>query len=305
MAISQISQASSFSSKDAPSFRIRPLVVMDTYGEPVKSIPHTLHFLARPTRTRPEGQVLIPKNNGAGTLAEVNILEISYSRGKDWLTVKTEGEGNDQKIHVSVDGSGLGTGMYTAQVRVESPGSANSIQYFNVELLIPNYPPTSPEMRNTKRKIIDNMNARYNQFYSTPYFWVGSKFKRWDEKGYNDFYLTNGGNASSGEYARFRPDLEAGTYQVSFVEETPFDPQRRAMKNGKKLLVNEKFNPIPRFKVRVHSKAGDTIMWVAPTESKRIGEFEFYEGMDGYVDILSEGSTGQVLVDAIVFKQIE
>lgn len=36
-----------------------------------------------------------------------------------------------------------------------------------------------------------------------------------------------------------------------------------------------------------------------------IGEFDFDEGMDGYVEILSEGSVGQVLADAIIFRRAE
>lgn len=41
-----------------------------------------------------------------------------------------------------------------------------------------------------------------------------------------------------------------------------------------------------------------------PAKSLLIGVFEFDEGMDGFVEILAEGSTGQVLVDAVLFEKI-
>jgi len=108
------------------------------------------------------------------------------------------------------------------------------------------------------------------------------------------FYLTNGGRAGKDDYARFRPDLEAGSYEISFEKKTPFEPQRRAMNGLEKMPVNIVLNPDPYFAVRIHSKTGDKTIWVEPAKSKLIGIFEFSEGMDGYVDILSEGSKGQV-----------
>lgn len=291
--------------KEEPSFRIRPVMAMDVYGSPVKVIPHSLFFLARPTRPRPDEQILVLFNPGGGTLPKVMLPKIVYSKGSEWLTVKTIGKNNDQELIVTVDGTGLSTGRYTSMVQVECPGVINSIQYFLVELSIPTYPPTHREMSNEKQEIIDNEDIRPDRFYCTPYFWVGPHFKRWKENGYKNFYLTNGGRAVKGEFARFRPDLEAASYEVSFTKETPFDPQRRAMDGEEKMPVNNVLNPVPSFTVRVHSKTGDKIIQVEPTKSSVIGVFEFSEGMDGYVDILSEGSIGQVIIDAIIFKKLK
>ena len=291
--------------KEEPAFRIRSVEEMDIYGSTLRFIPHSLHFLARTTRPHPDEKIITLQNNGGGTLPKVMPPKIIYSKGSKWLTIKTIGENNDQKLTVSVDGTGLSTGRYTAMVQVECPGVTNSIQCFIVELTIPTYPPSHKEMSNEKQKIIDNADIRYDRFYCTPYFWVGPHFKRWTENGYNNFYLTNGGRAAKDEYARFKPDLEAGKYEISFSKETPFDPQRRAMNGQEKMSVNHVLNPDPRFEVRVHSKAGDKIIWVEPSKSTLIGEFEFSEGMDGYVDILSEGSKGQVIVDALIFKKLK
>ncbi|WP_031529849.1 PKD domain-containing protein [Dyadobacter crusticola] len=290
---------------EEPSFRIRPVHVMDVYALERAFIPNSLHFLARPTRPEPNAKTVALLNVGKGELGKVNAPKVEYLSGKGWLSLQTEGQGNAQKLKVSVNASGLRTGVYSARIHVEAPGSANAVQYLMVNLTIPTYPPAHNEIGNLKREIIDNADVRENRFYSTPYFWVAPQFKRWKEKGFGDMYLTNGGRTVEGEFVRFRPDLAAGTYELLFSEQTPFDPQLRASSNGKKYPVDSKLNAVPKFKVKVRSEKSTEEIWVQPTESLSIGKFDFPEGMDGYVDILSEGAEGQVLVDAIIFKKVQ
>ncbi len=287
-----------------PSFRTRPVHIMDVYGSEVRLIPNSIHFLARDSRPRPDPRTVGLVNVGMGNLQKAKSPEIRYEHGSGWLTLRLEERDNSQALKVSVDGSGLPTGVYSALVKVDCPESANGAQYFRVYLTIPTYPPAHREMRDLKQEIIDNADIRENRFYHTPYFWVAPRFKRWTEKGFGDFYLTNGGRAAEGEFARFRPDLEEGTYDVFFAEETPFDPQRRATHLLKQYPVDSLRNPVPGFKVRVYSQNGEETLWVKPTESLLIGRFKFSEGMDGYVDILSDGAVGQVLVDAIIFRKV-
>lgn len=288
--------------EDEPSFLIRPAHAMDLYGLPVKMIPHSLHFVARETRPKPNRKVVKLHNNGTGVFANIQEPGIHYySEGGDWLSVGHEGEGNNQQLNVEVDATGLEMGVYKAKVQVESENSLNNIQEFLVQVTIPSHPPLHIRLGNADRVVVHHSDTRYSRFYSTPYFWVGPQFHRWDEKGYGEYYLTNGGRAKEGEFARFTPDLEEGQYEVSFAVETPFDPERRA----KSQPVNTELNPESRFAVRVNSKDDDQLIWVEPAKSLVIGTFEFYEGMDGFVDILAAGSTGQVLVDAIVFKKID
>jgi hypothetical protein len=288
---------------DEPSFRIRPTHMMDRYGLERTLIPNTLNFLARPSRPKPNPKTISLVNFGKGVLGKINAPEINYIHGKGWLKIELAGDGNSQKILVGVDASGLQPGVYTAQVRVVGRGSDSEVQYFRVNLTVPSYPPSHPKVARFAK--IDNADMRDNRFYATPYFWVAPEFKRWKEKGYRDLYLTNGGRATPGEYARFRPDLAEGTYQVLLADETPFNPERRAVHRDKQFPVDPALNPLPKFKVRVHSKDGVKELWINPVESLLIGEFNFFEGMDGYVDILSDDSVGQVLVDAIVFKKVE
>ncbi|GAB3276617.1 hypothetical protein GCM10027347_50260 [Larkinella harenae] len=303
--VSQQAPSFALACQEEPSFRIRPAHVMDVYAPDRKLIPNTLHFLARNSRPQPNPKTVTLVNTGKGVLGKLSAPKINYVHGQGWLRLHLEGQGNDQKIKASVDASGLRSGVYTAHVRVEGKGGYNTVQSFRVELAIPTYPPAHSETRNLNQEIVDNADVRENRFYSTPYFWVAPQFKRWTEKGFGGGYLTNGGRATPGEFVRFRPDLAAGTYELFFAEETPFDPQRRATLGSKKYPVDNGLNPVPRFKVKVHSRKGDEEIWVKPTESLFIGKFSFWEGMDGYIDILSEGSVGQVLVDAIIFRKVD
>ncbi|WP_439556368.1 PKD domain-containing protein [Dyadobacter sp.] len=287
---------------EEPSFRIRPVHVMDVYALERKFVPNTIHFLARATRPQPNAKTLLITNNGNGVLGKANAPKIEYLQGKNWLNLKPEGQGNEQKIQVSVNATGLKAGVYAARVKVEGAGAS---QYFHISLTIPTYPPAHDEMGNLKQEIVDNADVRENRFYATPYFWVAPQFKRWKEKGFRDLYLTDGSRAAKDEFVRFRPDLAAGTYEVLFSEQTPFDPQRRATVGDKKYGVDNKLNAVPAFTVKVHSKKGVQEIRVRPMESLSLGKFDFWEGMDGYVDILSEGSEGQVLVDAIIFRKVE
>lgn len=289
---------------DEPSFRLRSVQVMDVYGRNSTMEPHTITFLARETRPVPDVKSIDIRNIGDGTLPEAVKPGIVYRRGGGWLNVTVSGTGNDQYMNLSADGTGLPGGIYQAVVSLDMPGVVNGKQGFRVEMIIPAYPPSHSSIRDVQREIVDNETLHHGRFYCTPWFWVGPRFSRWTERGYGGFYLTNGGRSDGDEYARFRPDLEAGTYEVSFAPETPFDPQRRAMDGQIPMPVNRELNPDPRFEVRIKHRNGDDRIWVKPAESTIIGIFEFSEGMDGFVDILSKGSTGQVLVDAIVFKKL-
>jgi hypothetical protein len=94
--------------------------------------------------------------------------------------------------------------------------------------------------------------------------------------------LTNGRCARAGEYYRVTPDLEAALYSVSFVPETPWAEDARC-------------------RVHVHHAEGDTVLWMEPGVSRRIGVFRFDQGTDGYVQVYAEGSQGEILADAIAF----
>ena len=274
------------------SFRPRPVHMMDTYGIPPAFTPHTLCFTARPSRPIPDSKTIELKNSGRGKLGQAAVTQVEYQDNTGWLAAKLTGKQDSQSITVSVDASNLKPGTYLATVEIDCPGAVNSKQSFCVALNVPDYQPPS----------VITLDDSYIGFYATPYFWVGHRFHRWPCNGYNYFCLVNGKRAVPGEFARFTPDLRAGRYQVFFPE-----------------IVSSWQDEHVRFAVRVKHRNGTDTIWMEPKKSgvisiwdhmipnptKVIGAFEFNEGTDGYVEILAEGSTGQVPVDAVIFKKLD
>jgi hypothetical protein len=55
----------------------------------------------------------------------------------------------------------------------------------------------------------------------------------------------------------------------------------------------------------VRHKAGEQLVWVEPAKNRVVGTFDFEEITNGFVEVLAEGKTGQVLLDAVVFKRVK
>jgi len=298
------------SSGEEPFFRPRPTEAMDVYGWPVKLIPHTMEFLARASRPEPKTRKLHVNNLGSGGLGSATYgIDYRNNRHIGWLNIQSAGQGNDQVLDIGVNSEGFPPGEYVAIVAVHSAGALNSPQKFRVVMNVPQKPARSAGV------IIDDKD---DEFYCTPYFWVGHRFHGWgwpelkNAEGYNHFYLINGQRAKESEFARFTPDLEAGIYDVWLYEKTPYASGPPAN------------NEPAKFQVRIAHAGGDTVVWMEPTimkgffprphkdqdgwtwldepqPTRKIGTFRFDEGKDGFVEIWSKGSTGQVIVDAIRF----
>jgi PKD repeat protein len=268
---------------DEPSFRRRAAEAMDVYGRPVRFIPHTLEFLARPrSRPKPAAKTIVLQNVGAGDLGDAHV-RVEYRDVPGWLAVERSGSGNRQRLRVAADAGRLKPklGDYVAVVTVDCPGAANSPQGFRVRLRVPERSPPSTVT-------VDNLDEAC---WATPYFWLAPRFHDGWPEGYRDTYLTNAGRAAEGEIVRFTPDVAAGEYEVSFHEATPFRP-------------SEQVEPEIRFTVRVRHKGGVDVIQAEPLESSAIGTFELEEGSDGYVEIHAGGSRGIVVADAIVFRRV-
>jgi PKD repeat protein len=272
-------------SPEEVSFRLRPVSAMDVYAKKLTLEPSTLQFTARPkTSPRSAAQQVRLKNTGTGTLAEPK-LSVLYREGRDWLAI----EGKGEVLSVFVDAAALANrhGVYRADVLVDCPGALNSPQVFGVCLEVPGRrkPPTSSVT-------VDNADTAC---YATPWFWLAPKFylhhpEHW-KAGYHGDYLIGGGEPGGNDFVRFAPDLLAGRYAVSFVEETPFRP-------------SPALDRASRFAVRVRHKQGFETLWMDPQKSRGIGAFEFEEGTGGFVDVLAEGATGYVIADAVHFERI-
>jgi len=269
--------ALALSAPDEIAFRRRPVPVADVYGVAARSIPHTLEFVARPTRPVPLAKTVCLRNQGGGTLSTMNSPSIKYWKGDNWLTIEASGKGNVQSLRVGVDGTGLSAGEYLAVVAIDCPGAINSPQSFRVMLRVPSVPPSA-------QLTIDDCD---DACYASPYFWVGHRFCRCPsgKRGHEGFYLTNGSKSAAGEFVRFTPDLRSGRFEVTLADETPFRPGTE-------------------FDVRVCHRDGDSTARVVPAKSRTIGTFDFDEGSDGFIEILAEGSKGLVIADAAHFRRV-
>jgi len=263
---------------DEISFRHRPVSAADVYGQTPRRLPCTLEFVARSTRRVPRPKTVRLENLGGGTLPQISDTSTRYVGGDDWINVVASGTGNTQSLNVEVDATGLDVGEYSAIVSVRCLDAVNSPQELRVSLRVEGSQPAA-------EVTIDD---RDDACYATPYFWVGHRFCRCprDRRGYRGFYLTNGGQAVPGEIVRFTPDLCSGKYLVELSEETPYRAGTE-------------------FDVRVRHRDGESMVRVSPTESRKVGTFDFQEGTDGFVEILADGSKGLVIADAVHFRPVD
>jgi PKD repeat protein len=266
--------------EDEPTFMNRASWVADVYGEVSAPQPRTMRLSACKSRAVPAKRYVEVLNAGGDRLEKP---WVTLSPGSDWLAVEPEHHDGAERLAVKVDGCGLAPGRHAATVSVDCPGAANSPQVFRVELCVREDEPPSAVTVTT----LDS------GFFCSPFFWLAPPFYHWSQKygdGAGGRYLINGNRPESGQFARFTPDLAAGEYEVSLAEETLFGRIASFRREG----------PM-RFNVRVKHAGGESVVRTSPTESRVIGTFKFDEGTDGFVEILAEGSAGQVLVDAVRF----
>lgn len=249
--------------------------VRDTYGIPPAFDPHTITIVARLGSQAARLREVLLVNTGGGRLTGAEAPEVRYTGREGWLDVKLAGVPPEQKLRVQANPKNLTPGYYVATVAVRCPGCLNSPQQFRLKLDVRE---TQPEAE----VVIDDADP---DFYATPYFWIGPRFRFWKDKGYRDFYRINGLRTQEGEFVRFTPDLRAGRYEVSFLEETPF-PAGSA------------------FFVLIRHRGGLEKILAEPLRSRSLGTFEFDEGGDGYLQILAAGAQGQVLADAVRFRPV-
>src|SRR5690606_24213550 len=102
-------------------------------------------------------------NQGAGVLPDADEPIIQYADGEGWLSVSREGRGNEQRMVIAADATGMAPGVYSARVQVNCPGALNELQSLRVQLTIPTYPPAHRETRDLVQEVIDNSDKRFNR----------------------------------------------------------------------------------------------------------------------------------------------
>ncbi|MBX7123016.1 MAG: PKD domain-containing protein [Opitutaceae bacterium] len=266
----------SLAAPDETNWRPRPLDAQDVYGIVPSGRPRLLEFVARPGKPAPRARDIQLVNTGGGILPP-GAVRIDQGGGAGWLKWELHGTGNQQLVRVRVDAAGLPGALYTARMTIEVPGALNASQSFEVNLLVPTY-----ERKGSRAVIVDNAGVGFS---ATPWFWIGHRFHGVPAKGHADFYLLNGGRARQDGYARFTPDLRAGRHDVTFADTTPFSADAG-------------------FTVRIRHAHGEETRWIEPAKSRVIGTFDFADGIDGFVEITTAGSRGQVCADAVIFKPL-
>lgn len=269
----------SLSSPDELAFRPWPQGATRTYGQPIGDDIPTLRFVAGPSSPRPATKIVHLGETNRIVTPNLPPLHLIYDQeAGNWLKTVNRRRVPKLWVELRVVADGLKPGTYSCTAQAACPDmDFNNPQRFRVELLVRNEPPES-------NVTVDDDDSG---FYATPYFWVGHRFCRCpaDRRGCAGFYLTNGSRPAAGEFARFTPDLQAGEYDVSLSDETPFS-------SG------------VEFDVRVRHADGDQKVRVRPEEGRTIGTFTFDEGADGFVEILAEGSKGLVIADAVIFRRL-
>jgi len=106
--------------------------------------PTALTFTVEEGAANPAAKEITIRNLGAGTLTAAT-HNTRFARGSGWLTVSAQGKDNDQKLKLSVDGSGLKPMTYAANVTVTVKDVLGSPQSFTVWLVVTPKPTPTPD----------------------------------------------------------------------------------------------------------------------------------------------------------------
>ena len=265
-------------SPDGFDFKTRTLSETDLYGKPF--VPNgnylNFHFRKRADYAPEPKTVIIDANsNVLRTLDEY----VEYLDSRDWLAV----ERHDTLLSVSIDKKMLShaCGNYQAKVTLFSE-QTDVQQHFYVEARADDHrhPPRD-------RVMVDDTQVH---FYPSRFFWVQEPLE-WDFlKGYGPVTFWGGGDHIRG-IARYQPELKPGRYRISLHEKSTAEPQFAEIKAG---LLH----------LQINTAEGLQDVYWQPQNNRIIGTFELLGGKNSYVDVLTQGSKGQIYLDALVFERL-
>ncbi len=207
-------------------------------------------------------------------------LLVSYKQGSDWLTIERipMRDHVDLKIKPDLGKVRIKWGVYEAIILLDHNDIINSPQYIRVVLEFAENQPGS-------FVIVDNLDPGC---IKSDYFWLSPKFHLDISQGYNGDYFINAANVD-GEFIRYIPNLVKGSYEISLFSPAYQNPELIKM--------------MKTFFVIVHHMGGTEKVKIEPQKSLRIGQYEFANGRDGFVEIISDDSEGLIVADAIRFQR--
>jgi hypothetical protein len=97
----------------------------------------SVRFETRPGSAPPASRAVEIENGGGGQLSDL-AFAVSYPSGEPegWLAVSLAGTTAPTSLTLSASTSGLGAGVYRADVEIRSPGAENSPEVLEVELVV-------------------------------------------------------------------------------------------------------------------------------------------------------------------------
>mgnify|MGYP006272277331 CR=1 FL=1 len=257
--------------------------VTTAYGEPVKYSPHTMRFVFRGGQGKaPPPRNVEIKNAGGGELGTIR-FEVEQLRRDGWLEVELVEHAGGPRLRLAVrDVDKKPRERHDrALVSVFAEAAVNSPQVFFVDRIDPHIKPATD--------FIVHHGDKACTLSATG--WVEPRFRRgWRRGSEGRYCLISDGSGDA--WARFRPHLTSGRYELSIPEATSF-----ALTHNQRPVAG-------RFNVRIKHQGGESVVRVDPSKARTIGRFYFAEGNDGFAQIEAEGDGGLVIADGIRFRRI-
>jgi PKD repeat protein len=273
------------------SFLARQPWIMDSYNHSNVLLPNTISFsLPHHSKAKIIPQrislKLINSDNFSGNRYAQRI-EVNYKHGINWLDFEivntTQNDSLIINLMPNIENLNSQEGKSEAYLVIHDNSFVNSPYLVRVEV---NF--FRPE--NNTVVIIDDQNSNC---ITSNYFWLTNKLNSdlgldWS-RCFGKSFLMSSDNSKNG-FIRYIPRLQAGKYRVSLV--SPLYDQEKIR------------NKIEGFYVNIKSKDGIKSIWMEPSNSQIIGDFNF-DSCSGYVEINSKNSKGLIISDAIQFERID
>jgi hypothetical protein len=207
-------------------------------------------------------------------------FEPLYVHGDDWLKLSPSmfGDSLILEIHPQTDKMIKKHGFYEAYLLVYHEEFINSPHYVKVRVDFPWQKPSNGKLVYHDESL--------NQ--KSDYFWLSPEFPFNWSKGQKGNFMING-MKGIGEYLRYVPYLEKGNYQVSLVSPAYAYPELAHL--------------LGTYDVWVRHVDGKEKIRVNPSEKLEIGQFSMDE--HSYVEVVSDGEDGLILMDAVFFEAVD
>lgn len=251
----------------------------ETYGMETMHVNNQLHFFFRKDAVYGPQSKTLTVEGDAATLQGLK-YKVDYLHYDGWLELQQAGK--NIQVRLIKEKLSNAYGEYQAKILFWSEGSDIS-QIVYVKAVAPE---RSIHPQNTV--VVDDKKAL---LFPSAFYWVEEPYDKAFLKGYGTVTFWAGGEDVHG-IARYQPELREGTYRISMHDKSSFEPSYAEIPAG---TLRLKINTIDGVK---------EVFW-NPKADRNVGTFKLLGGKDSYVDVMTEGSTGQIYLDALVFELVD